>query len=92
MMLGELTVYMMVTACQQPGVWREGVPVWVVNLKDTVAHTTTTDLCSKGLQRGLQWVVVLISSSKDICRIGSGSNEVFADHVLELPECNGINI
>ena len=95
MTLGEPTVYMMVMACRHyggPGVWGGGVLVWVANLKDTVAHTTTTDSCSKGLQRGLQWVAAPISSLKDICRVGSGSDKVFTDHVLELPERDRIDI
>ena len=95
MTLGKPTVYMMVMVCRHyggPGVWGGGFPVWVANLKDTIAHMTMTDLCLKGLRRGLQWVAAPISSSKDICRVESGSDEVFADHVLELPEHDGIDI
>ena len=60
--------------------------------KDTIAHVMAMDLCLKGLRRGWQWVAVSITSSKDICRVGSRSNEVPVDHVLELLERDGIDV
>ena len=60
--------------------------------KDTIAHATAMDLCSKGLRRGWQCVAVSISSSKDICRVGSGSDEVLVDHVLKLLEHDRIDV